>query len=508
VADSDADTVGIYDTRGGNVVGSIPLGSVPKFVGSSPNALAERGGTVFVSLGAANEIAIVRKRVVVALIASGWYPTDMVPIGNRLFIIDGKGEGTRPNPAFDVMSTNAHDYVAAIQYGSIRVVPIAGVTAGNPQGQHGFGTVPPLNTVIRTGGPIRHVFFILKENRTYDQILGDIGMGQSDPHLTWFGARVTPNQHALARRFGVFDDFYTSGEVSDSGHNWADEAFANDYVERYWPAAYGGRNDNDHVLDGDGAHVPGGGFMWEAARRAHVTFRDYGEMANVPGDPKPITARGLASHFDPRYVSWDLDYSDVDREKEWQREFERFVRAGTLPQLEYIWLPNDHTYGSRKGKRTPSAFIAQNDYAVGLLVQAISHSKVWQSSAVFITEDDAQDGADHVSDQRSTLYIASPYARGGLIHDHYSTVAVLRTMEILLGIPPLSAYDATALPLYSAFQSRARNGQFDAIAPEVELNARNSARAYAAQASERADFSRPDAVPPSILTAILAHNRG
>lgn len=509
VAQSDADTVGAYDTGTGKRICDIFVGSMPHLIGSSPNALAARAGSIFVSLGAANEVAVIRRNAVVARLPAGWYPTDVVPLGNRVFVIDGKGEGTKPNPEFDVMSKGFRDYVAAIEYGSIRVVPLTGVTPPpSPQGQRGFDAPAPAGTIVRKGGPIAHVFFILKENRTYDQILGDIGIGNSDSRLAWFGERVTPNQHALARRFGVFDDFYASGEVSDSGHNWADTAFANDYVERYWPPAYGGRNADDHVMDNDGAHVPHSGYMWDAARRAHVTFRDYGEMAGLPADAgRTMTARSLAGSFDPDYVSWNLDYSDVQREREWQREFERFVRSGNLPQLEYIWLPNDHTYGSRAGKRTPAAYIAQNDYAVGLMVQAISHSRIWSSSVIFITEDDAQDGADHVSDQRTTLYVASPYARGGLIHAHFSTMSVLRTIELFLGIRPLTTYDATAVPLYSAFVAAPRTAPFNAIPPEINVNARNAAAAYGGRESAAADFTRPDAVPGGTLTDIIAHNR-
>jgi DNA-binding beta-propeller fold protein YncE len=508
VAQSDADTLGVYDAQTGKRVRDVFVGTLPYAIGSSPNALARRGDSTYVSLGAANEIAVVRNGAVVARLSAGWYPTDVVPLNDRVLVIDGKGEGTKPNPDFDVMSKGYRDYVAAIEYGSIRVVPISGVAVpSNPQGQAGFRASPPGRTIVRANGPIEHVFFILKENRTYDQILGDIGAGNSDAKLVWFGERVTPNQHALARRFGIFDNFYTNGEVSDSGHNWADEAFANDYVERYWPPAYRALSYNDHVMDSAGAHVPGNGYMWEAARRAHVTFRDYGEMAQLPGDSAPVTARGLENAFDPKYVSWNLDYSDVNREKEWQREFERFVRAGTLPQLEYIWLPNDHTYGSRAGKRTPAALIGQNDYAVGLLVAAISHSKVWKSSVIFITEDDAQDGADHVSDQRSTLYVASPYARGGVIHAHYSTVSVLRTIELFLGMRPLTAYDASAVPLYSAFRTAPKSAPFDAVPPKIDLNARNAKTAYGQRISARANFKRPDAVPPETLTDIIAHNR-
>jgi hypothetical protein len=414
----------------------------------------------------------------------------VVPFGDKLYVIDGKGEGTKPNLDFDVMSRSFHDYVASIEYGSIRVINLNAAQPPNPQGAQGFSAAPPPHTVLRAGGPIKHVFFILKENRTYDQILGDMPQGNGDPKLVFFGALVTPNQHALAQRFGLFDNFYASGEVSDPGHNWADGAFANDYVERMWPPAYGGRNDNDEVLSGHGAAVPARGCMWDEARRAGITFRDYGEMALMPevdGHP-PSTAPSLGNRFDPHYVGWDLDYSDLDRYKEWKREFDGFVATGTLPHLEYMWLPNDHTAGTRAGRLTPAAYIASNDYAVGLIVAAISHSKIWKSSAIFITEDDAQDGADHVSDQRTTLYIASPYARGGVVHAHFSTVSVLRTIELLLGMKPLSAYDATAVPLYAAFGSTAHLQPFDAIPYKIDITARNSKAAY----DDHMDLSRPD----------------
>jgi hypothetical protein len=352
------------------------------------------------------------------------------------------------------------------------------------------------------------LFFILKENRSYDEVLGDVREGNGDPKLVWFGAAVTPNQHALAQRFGLFDDAYASGEVSDSGHDWADAAFANDFVERFWPSTYGGRRDADDTGTGNGAQVPQRGFMWDAAKAAHVSFRDYGEMADVRGLAKVgyTTAPTLRGSIDPKYIGWDLDYSDLDRVKEWSREFDGFIKKGDLPQLEYIWLPNDHTSGSRVGKPTPVAYVATNDYAVGLIVDKISHSSVWMSSAVFITEDDAQDGADHVSDQRTTLYIASPYARGGIVHDHYSTVSVLRTIEITLGMRPLSTYDAMALPMYDAFAAAPRPQAFSAVRPDVDMSAKNTKLAFGAIISDSLDFSRPDAVRPGVLLSILARN--
>ena len=509
VAQSDADTVGEYDVASGRRLADVAVGTVPGVVGSSPNALTLYGGTLYVSLGSANAIAAVRNGRVVAHVPAGWYPTGVVAHRDRLYVIDGKGEGTKPNLGFDVMSRSFKDYVAAIQYGSLRAIDLRANLAPNPTGAQGYATAIPPGTIVRAGGPIKHVFFILKENRSYDQILGDIPQGNGDPKLVYFGERVTPNQHALAQRFGLLDNFYASGEVSDPGHNWADGAFANDYVERMWPPAYGGRNDNDETLSGDGACVPAAGYVWDAARRAGVTFRDYGEMALLPavdGHP-PSTAKSLADRYDPHYVGWNLDYSDLDRVIEWKREFDRFLATDSVPQLEYMWLPNDHTSGTRAGKLSPSAYIATNDYAVGQIVDAISHSKVWPSSAIFITEDDAQDGADHVSDQRTTAYVVSPYAAGGVIHQHYVTVSMIRTIELLLGLHPLSVYYATAVPLYAAFDATPRLAPFDVIPYRVNIHARNSKVAYGERISERLDLRLPDRARPGVLADILAHSQ-
>ncbi len=512
VAESDGDSVGTYDVASGRRLESLFVGDASnghRLAGSSPNALAASGDTLYVSLGAANSIAAVRNGRVVGRIPAGWYPTDIVPIGRRLFIVDGKGEGTRPNPNFPWQRRSFYDYVAAIQYGSIRTWDPAAQAAGagNPQGARGWAAPAPADTVIRAGGPIRHVFFILKENRSYDQVLGDVALGNGDAKLTGFGARVTPNEHALAARFGLFDNAYASGEVSESGHNWADAAFVNDYVERTWPATYGDRGNEDDSLSTAGADVPRNGYIWQAARKARVSFRDYGEMTDVSNvnGPGETAALSLAGLYDPRYVGWNLDYSDLDRVKEWRREFDGFIRHGDLPQLEYVWLPNDHTYGSRPGKLTPVSYVATNDYALGLMVDAISHSRVWRSSAIFVTEDDAQDGPDHVSDQRTTLFVVSPYARGGLQHGRFSTVSVLRTMELILGLPPLSAYDAMAVPLYAAFSPAARAAPYRALPPTVATTARNRRTAYAAAVTARLDFSRPDANPGGVLRAANAY---
>lgn len=512
VAESDNDSIGIYDAISGKELQSIFVGDTiagARVYGVSPNALAWSGGQLYVSLGAANSIAVIRNGRVAGRLSAGWYPTDMVPIGSRLYIVDGKGETTQPNPYFKAgHKRSLYDYVASIQYGSIRVYNLArGFDGGNPQGAQS-SQEPPQNTVIRALGPIKHVFFVLKENRSYDQVLGDIPKGNGDPKLVWFGAQVTPNEHALAGRFGLFDSAYASGEVSEPGHNWANAAFANDYLERSWPVIYGDRGNNDDTMTGTGAVVPKNGYIWQSAKAAHVSFRDYGELANTPmlTGPGVTTAPSLRGVYDPRYIGWNLDYSDINRIKEWRREFNAFLRTDSVPQLEWMWLPNDHTYGSRLGKLTPDAYVATNDYAVGLMVQAISHSSIWKSSAIFIIEDDAQDGADHVSDQRTTLFIVSPYAHGGLQHDHYSTLSVLRTIELILGLPALSAYDSTASPLYAAFSPTPDLRPYAAISPKVNITARNEKTAYGSALSAHMNFRRPDANQGLDMFDILAHN--
>ncbi|MGC1379852.1 MAG: alkaline phosphatase family protein [Candidatus Baltobacteraceae bacterium] len=511
VAESDADAVGVYRisdlTRlAGVFVGDTAAGK--RLAGVSPNALAWASGSLYVSLGAANTVAVVTNDRVSGRIDAGRYPTDVVALHGRLYVIDGKGEAVPANPRFNVYGKSNVDYVAAIEFGSIRAYALPGaVGSGTPQGASGWQAPAPASSIVRAGGPIRHVFFILKENRTYDQILGDEPGGAGDAKLALFGRAVTPNQHRLAERFGLFDNTYTSGEVSDPGHNWADAAFANDYVERFWPPTYGGRADGDDTSIGDAVATPQGGYVWDAAARAGVSFRDYGEMVDHAGrfDASPNgTAASLGNRYDPKYVGWNLDYSDVNRVAEWKREFETYVQNGDLPALEWIWLPNDHTYGTKAGKPTPAAYIAQNDYALGLIVQTISHSPIWKSSAIFVTEDDAQDGADHVSAQRTTLFVVSPYAKGGTVHGHYTTVSILRTIELMLGMTPLSTYDALAAPLYAAFAAAPNLRAYEAVRPRIDLRSQNRKTAYGSQISDALDFSRPDATPPGVLRDILA----
>ena len=505
VALTDADALGIFDASDLHSIATIPLGDTQPaehVVGVSPNAISIADGEAFVSLGAANSVAVVRGDRLAGRVQAGWYPTDVAAAGEKLYVLDGKGEGARPNPEMNHQGDAG--YVAAIEFGSLRAydLPDALAAGGDPQGSLGWNAAFT-SSVVRPNGPIRHVFFVLKENRTYDEILGDVRAGNGDPALAWFGAAVTPNEHAIAARFGLFDNAYANGEVSAPGHMWTDSAFSDDYMERFWPSNYGGRRDLDDNS------VGAGGYIWQAARRAHVSFRDYGELADpgkTPASAWTPDVPSLDGAIDPHYAGWDLRYGDLDREREWQREFESMVRAGTLPAFEFIWLPNDHTYGSKAGELTPRSYIAENDDALGKMLDALSHSKVWGSSVMFVTEDDAQDGPDHVSDQRTTTFVASPYARGGVRHEHYSTVSILRTIELILGLQPLSPYDAMALPMTAAFTAAPNLRPYDAIPPKVPLTQRNAKTAYGAALSATMDFSRPDAAPDQALNDVLAHN--
>jgi hypothetical protein len=513
VALTDADALAIYDTRDLHPIAKISLrdaGTPSDVLGVSPNAISFSGNSTFVSLAAANSIAVIRNRALAGRTQAGWYPTDVAAVGDTLYVLDGKGEGSRPNVRYRNAMHSDVDYIGAIEFGSLRAYNIADSlkAGGAQQGSQGWQSAGS-TTIVRGDGPIKHVFFVLRENRSYDEVLGDMAQGDGDAALAWFGGKVTPNGHAIAARFGLFDNAYTSGEVSDPGHMWADAAFANDYTERFWPTIYGGRRDLDDLSVGAAPAVPAAGFIWEAARRAGVSFRDYGEMLNegkTAASPWTAGVPSLQGLFDPNYAGWDLDYSDLDRLKEWRFEFENFVSMGTLPQFEFIWLPNDHTYGAKAGKFTPRAYVATNDYALGQMVDILSHSSVWASSVMFVIEDDAQDGPDHVSDQRTTLYVISPYARGGVRHEHYATVSVLRTLEMMLGMKPLSTYDAMALPMYEAFTSVPNLNPYTVVPPEISLTERNLKTAYGAAISEHLNFSIPDAVPDDILNDILAHN--
>jgi YVTN family beta-propeller protein len=526
VADSDDDDIAVIDLSNRRMLArvSMPFARGDAF-GTSPNALALDGDRLYVSCGAANAIAVFRTSAAgltpLGAIPTGWYPTAVAVDRARgvLYIADGKGESGHSNPGYaaggDVTrlaNPAPKAYIADQLVGSIRRVAIPddaalarGTTDVRDLAQH--ERVPP-SAIVRAGGPIKHVIYVIKENRSYDQVLGDVAGADGDPALVLFGDRVTPNQHAIVRRFGVFDRFFENAHVSADGHNWSTAAIANDYLEKMWPANYANRRPMYDFEDAAEASVPHAGYLWDDAVAHGVTLRNYGEFASEgPSKPTPVSVSSdvLRPRTDRNFATFDMAVTDVERYREWKREFDAYERTRTLPQLEIVRFPRDHTNGTRAGSATPQAMVADNDLAVGRLVDAVSHSADWPSTAIFVIEDDAQNGPDHVDEQRSTFDLVSPFAAGGVQHLAYTQASVLRTIEILLGLPPMTPYDAGARPLTAAFRATPNLQPFDALPAGINLDATNARTAYRAADSARLDFDEADRVDDGVLNDILWH---
>jgi len=526
VADSDDDDVAAVDLATERVVARVPVPFAwPGTFGASPNALALDGDRLYVTCGAANAIAVYRTTAgglePLGAIPVGWYPTAVVVdrAHGALFVANGKGESSHDNRGFNpvplpfgISGPPQDQYVANRLAGSIRRIAIPddaalrqGVADVRALAQH---EAVPRSAIVRAGGPIRHVIYIIKENRSYDQVLGDIAGADGDPQLVLFGEKITPNQHALARRFGVFDRFLENAHVSADGHNWSTAAFANDYVEKTWPANYGSRRGIYDYEDGADAAIPHAGYVWDVVASHGISLRNYGEFVTAgPSKPVPVSVSddALRSRTDRNFATYDLSIPDVERFAEWKREFDAFERTGTLPQLEIVRFARDHTNGTRQDSGTPQAMVADNDLAVGRLADAVSHSKDWASTAIFVIEDDAQNGPDHFDEQRAPFYLISPYAGGGVQHGRYTQASVLRTIEILLGLPPMSPYDAGARPLTAAFGAKPDLRAFDALPARIDVDAKNPRYAYRAADSARLDFAHADRADAGELNDILWH---
>jgi YVTN family beta-propeller protein len=514
VACADADVIDVVDTKTDAVIARIGVG-LPQGQGASPNGLAlAPDGTLYVSLGAQNAVAEIRNDRVIARAPAGWYPTGVAVDDRNVYVANGKGEGSRANPAFNPERRHDGNYIAATIVGSIRAIARDAFDATSTTAVLANIPAPlatPAQTIVRPDGPIRHIIYIIKENRTYDEVLGDVPGADGDPKLVWFGAAVTPNEHAFVTRFGIFDRTFTDAQVSANGHNWSTAAFANDYLERFWPPNYGGRRKLYDFEDGAQASAPGTGYLWDDADRHGVSLRDYGEFVTDPSNPDGVYTThmpGLVGKIDARFPGFNLKYNDEARVDEWQREFATYEQNGDLPALEIVRLPNDHTSGTAPGALTPQAYVAQNDHAFGRIVERVSHSRYWASTAIFAIEDDSQNGPDHVDDQRTTFYLISPYAAPGVHHAHYTTSSVVRTIELFLGLPAMSIYDAVAPPMYDAFAVQPDLRPYRAIAPQIDDTAKNLRTAYGAAASARMDFRDADAADPRELNDILAHVAG
>ena len=379
----------------------------------------------------------------------------------------------------------------------------------------------PIPKKVGDPSPIKHVFYVIRENRTYDQILGDLERGNGDANLALFGEEVTPNAHAIAREFVVLDNFYVDAQVSFDGHAFSTAAYANDFTDKIWPTNYGGRGAR-YMSEGGGKMrnaygnitAPLNGYIWDAVRRKGLTVRSYGEFAARGGDPEDdrdsgkgdvtATVPGLKGLVHPKYQPFDLRIPDNARIDIWLEEFKQFEQNGNLPSLNIVRLGNDHTAATRAGYPTPRAMVAENDTALGRLVEAISNSVYWKDTAIFVLEDDAQAGPDHVDTHRSIALVISPFTRRAALDSTlYTTSGMLRTMELILGTPPMSNHDAAATPMYNAFQATPVLTPYKARPARIDVLEKNLGNAIGAMASARMNLDEADMAPEQEMNEII-----
>ena len=524
VACANDDTVDVIDTLTDKVRGKISVAlyrSSPQ--GATPDglALSADGRTLFVAVADENAVVAVdvssSAPAVYGALPTGWYPTDVAVSrdGKRLYVLGGKGMGIGPNPNFyhsSLVPASQRDTGAGRYYppntakGDLETFTSferGALAGGLAIARANSAYRPDFDSHALALPPFKHVIYVIKENRTYDEVLGDDTRGNGQASLAAFGLRYTPNIHRLADEFVLLDNFECEGTVSADGHQWADGAYANDYVQRMWPSDYAGRGggfmDSSHPID-----RPSAGYIWDDAANHGLSVRLYGEGASVTGNTVRGDYPSIDPLLDPNYRPFDVTYSDQDRVVEWLREFRQFEANGTLPQLEVVWLPNDHTAAMKPGARTPYAMVADNDYALGRMIEALSHSRYWRDTLLISIEDDAQAGPDHVSSQRIEALVVSAYTSRGLVdHTHYSTSSVLRTIEALLSLPPMSQFDAGATSLAGVFTSVPDTRPWKAALPQTALDAINPADGPGARASERLDLRTADAADPAEFNRIL-----
>jgi YVTN family beta-propeller protein len=451
----------------------------------------------------------------IGFIPVGWYPTKVMMLKDgTVLVLNGKGNRSFPNADHKYIGTMLNGTLSYFQFPDNKqlVVYTKAVYANIPYKPRDLKTAAgeadnPIPERVGGKSPIKYVFYVIKENRTYDQVFGDMKEGNGDSTLVLFGNKITPNIHNIASQFVLLDNLFANAEVSAQGHNWSTAAYSTDYVEKSWPSNYAGRGAPYEFEGGYPTASPSAGYIWDLCFKHGITFRDYGEFVESnPDVSKPNTANEkiLVTHFDPMFRGWDLDYSDMERYNEWNRDFTALLANGTLPRFNIIRLPNDHTAGTHKGDLTPQAMVAQNDYAVGLLVDRISHSPVWKESAIFIIEDDSQNGADHVDAHRTEGLVISPYVKRQAVDNTlYTTAGMMRTMELILGLPPMSQYDATATPMFNSFTMNPDVTPYTVEKPLIDLNAKNQIGAYGQAMMEHFDLTHADRVPDRIFDEIV-----
>jgi YVTN family beta-propeller protein len=473
------------------------------------------------------------KSVPKGFIPVGWFPTNVKFINNKIWVTNGKGNTSLANPygprpikngeevilhGADVNAPKEVQYIGSMFKGTMSVIPSPSAkdlqgyskavyrnTAYTPtKSELADKDAPGFPIPMKMGqkSPIKYIFYVIKENRTYDQVLSDVKGGNGDTTLLLFGKKYTPNQHAIAEKFVLLDNFYVDSEVSADGHQWSLGAYATDYMEKSWPTSYGGKGGGIYGEPEKNVVLNKSGYIWDLCNRYGVTFRTYGEFVTNGKATIPV----LDKHFHPSFPSYSLAIMDTTRLRIWKTEFETMVKENRVPQFNTLRLGNDHTEGLRIGRPTPYAHVADNDLAVGQLIETLSKSPIWNETAVFILEDDAQNGADHVDAHRSPAYVAGGFVKRNYVdHTAYSTSSMLRTMELILGLSPMSQYDAAAMPMWRCFDSLAKSSDFKALVPGVDLRAKNVARNEWQRKSELFNFEKEDANNDVAFNLVLWH---
>ncbi|MFI5162991.1 MAG: bifunctional YncE family protein/alkaline phosphatase family protein [Sphingobacteriales bacterium] len=536
VANANDNSVSVVNTATAKVIETLSTSLYPTHLtGSTTNglALSPDEKTLYIANADNNclavfDVSITGKSHSIGFIPVGWYPTNVKTLGSKIIVSNGKGftsmanpDGPQPlkkvdNSGYRIGSKNVKEqYIGGLFKGTLSFIktPLPEqlkiytkqVYANTPFTEKKVEMADGLagNPIPRRVGdksPIKYVFYIIKENRSYDQVLGDMPQGNGDTSLCIFGQHITPNEHAIANQFVLMDNFYVDAEVSADGHNWSTAAYATDFMEKTWPTSYGGRGGN---YDSEGtrpAADPRDGFIWDYCKRAGVSYRTYGEFAD---DYKP-NIKVLEGHLCVKSPSFDLSIKDTTRESIWEHDFDSLLNKNAVPHFNSVRICNDHTSGQHKGAWSPIAAVADNDLAVGKFIEHLSHSSIWKESVVFILEDDAQNGPDHIDAHRSPVYVAGPYVkRGAVVHGMYSTSGVLRTIELILGLPPMSQYDAAAMPMYDCFNNTPDLTPYNAKPAQVDLDQRNVADNESSRKSQFFDLAKEDKVPDLELNEVI-----
>ena len=539
VASGSSDKVSVVDTRTQQVIATLNDASPSVGEGSTPNALAlsADGSRLFVAEADNNAVALFDLSATTAGVASasgsdaiagripvGWYPSAIVADGNDVLVVNAKGRGTAPNPRHwqpgQPMPPHTPDYTLGQINGTLTINAARpsktelDALSNRVAAANGWSSAMP----EKKYPPFEHVIYIIKENRTYDQVFGDLKHADGDSSLVFFPRSVSPNHHALAERFGIFDRFFVNAEVSPDGHNWSTAAYVTDYAEKTIPSNYSGRGrtydyqgTNRDTVPDDDVTEPSSGYLWNLAARAGITYRDYGEFVTETDDPPAggsrvtttPTKQALVGHTNTAYSGWNLDIPDQARADVWIAEFQQFVRDGKMPALEILTLPNDHTSGARAGKPTPRAYMADNDLALGRIVEAVTKSPFWKNTVIFVLEDDAQDGPDHVDSHRSPLLVISAYNRGKVFHRFANTSDVVATIEDILDLGRMSQFDQYGRPLREIWETTPDLTPYTPLRSSVPLDQKNPQRGALAEASKKLALDKVDQADEQLFNRIL-----